>query len=1635
MMPGSFNCTSAECPTFVGIRPGLVGSTIVVLAMPDPPVNISGGVTMNFSIDVLPGANNNCPTITASAELTQTITGLSCPTEPGGVCSMAKVQLGSGDVILELSQPELTISTPLACRNTDGTINVSATLDISTQALEAGESVTINYYCADALGNPMGAPVASEVLNGPLAMGSVNPIGLNLSGCALNYGLVIEATGSCACAAVRTQVDIEYLINSFPDEQSVCEGVTPVDILFETGNTVANGIQFVYFTGAAAADPYSGGTVIGTGTGDGAEVTLSGASLPTAPGEYFIYAILNPTPGSAGCRPWALARLTVVMEPDPIELCAGQTYTLTAPGMFTNVEWFRNGVSVGTSNTYIVTLPGVYTFEAEDGDGCSAISCCSMVFEQGDCMSVGSTVWYDTNDNGIYDQSSENPIPGVTVQLYTAGGTLVATDVTDSNGDYYFGNLLAGMYYIQIPGTAMNLALSGLVSSTITNTTGGVDNNDNGEQPGGIGTVVTSETFTLVPDMEPVGAAEVGTGGIQDDGPAPAGFPDTNTDDDGNMTIDFGFAPAPMITHDKSFVSAVQQANGSYNVTYTITVNNQGAASSYNLTDTPNFDDDIAINSATYSTTNVIPAVVGAALSSTNAMTNILANDVVIGAGVSHIYTLSYNVTLNLAPASPGNNVYTACGSGTPGNPAPGEGLYNMTALDTNDDGTPEETDEVCGDLPYITHRKDAVTVSNVPNADGTYTVVYTVVVQNLGGESGTYDLTDTPTFDDDIVITEASYSTVNVVPAVGGGALSLINGQPNTLADDIVIPAGITQTYTLTYRVILDLSPISTDGGDNLYTSCGNTNNTLGPVSPDGSTPGQGLYNATVLDTNNDGTPEERDEICADLPYITHEKTGPVISAQQPNGSYNVTYTVTVRNLGGASGDYDLFDTPTFDDDIAINTASFTSTNPPNLSGPLSTTNGSTNTLAGDVNIAAGGVHTYTLAYNVTLNLAPASPGNNVYTACGSGTPGNSAPGEGLYNMTALDLNDDGTPEETDEVCGDLPYITHEKSGPVISAQQPNGSYNVTYTVVVTNTGGTSGDYDLFDTPTFDDDIAINTASFTSTNPPNLSGPLSTTNGATNTLAGDVIIAAGGVHTYTLSFNVTLNLAPASPGNNVYTACGSGTPGNPAPGEGLYNMTALDLNDDGTPEETDEVCGDLPYITHRKDAVTVSNVPNADGTYTVVYTVVVQNLGGESGTYDLTDTPTFDDDIVITEASYSTVNVVPAVGGGALSLINGQPNTLADDIVIPAGITQTYTLTYRVILDLSPISTDGGDNLYTSCGNTNNTLGPVSPDGSTPGQGLYNATVLDTNNDGTPEERDEICADLPYITHEKTGPVISAQQPNGSYNVTYTVTVRNLGGASGDYDLFDTPTFDDDIAINTASFTSTNPPNLSGPLSTTNGATNTLAGDVIIAAGGVHTYTLSFNVTLNLAPASPGNNVYTACGSGTPGNPAPGEGLYNMTALDLNDDGTPEETDEVCGDLPYITHEKTGPVISAQQPNGSYNVTYTVTVRNLGGASGDYDLFDTPTFDDDIAINTASFTSTNPPNLSGPLSTTNGATNTLAGDVIIAAGGVHTYTLSFNVTLNLAPGISGQQRVHRLRLRHAGQSCSGRRPVQHDGA
>lgn len=409
------------------------------------------------------------------------------------------------------------------------------------------------------------------------------------------------------------------------------------------------------------------GGILAFSEGGNPIATPSAANLSAGVHTISVTSTVNP----GNCSATVMFVVTVDAPDAPIALCSGQTYTLTAPASITNVEWFRNGLSVGTSNTYIVTQPGVYTFTGEDATTCTANSCCPKEFVEGDCLSVGSTVWYDVNDNGIYEQATENPIPGVTVQLYTGAGVFVASDITDSNGDYFFGNLPAGSYYVQLPAT--NPALTGYTSSSVTDTdregegTAGEDNDDNGVQSGGAGTVVVSPTFTLTANMEPIG--ELGSGGIQDDA---LDFAGVSKDNDGDMTIDFGFAQVANITHNKTLSSVVEQPDGSYNVTYLITVTNTGGASSYHLYDKPEFESHISINSASF-TTNA-PGNAGGSLSTTMGFNNPLATNQAIANGATHTYTVVFNVTLDLEIMPMVYETYLDCSGVYGGTPGAGRG-------------------------------------------------------------------------------------------------------------------------------------------------------------------------------------------------------------------------------------------------------------------------------------------------------------------------------------------------------------------------------------------------------------------------------------------------------------------------------------------------------------------------------------------------------------------------------------------------------------------------------------------------------------------------------------------------------------------------------------------------------------------------------------------------------------------------------------------------------------------------------------------------------------------------------------------------------------------------------------------------
>jgi hypothetical protein len=61
---------------------------------------------------------------------------------------------------------------------------------------------------------------------------------------------------------------------------------------------------------------------------------------------------------------------------------------------------------------------------------------------------VGDYVWSDKNGNGIQD-SSENGVADIIVNLYLADGTPAGTTTTDATGLYLFDELLPGDYYLE----------------------------------------------------------------------------------------------------------------------------------------------------------------------------------------------------------------------------------------------------------------------------------------------------------------------------------------------------------------------------------------------------------------------------------------------------------------------------------------------------------------------------------------------------------------------------------------------------------------------------------------------------------------------------------------------------------------------------------------------------------------------------------------------------------------------------------------------------------------------------------------------------------------------------------------------------------------------------------------------------------------------------------------------------------------------------------------------------------------------------------------------------------------------------------------------------------------------------------
>ncbi len=184
-------------------------------------------------------------------------------------------------------------------------------------------------------------------------------------------------------------------------------------------------------------------------------------------------------------------------------------------------------------------------------------------------LSVGDLVWTDANNDGFY-QTTEAVISGVLMNLYAdtdkngvyTPGTDVklASQSTNAQGKYLFQNLFPDDYVVQVDqsnftGSGKLVGYAASTGKTVTDPDDNLNNDNNGISLSGQG--VVARAVTLAARSEP-----------------------TNDGDgaNSNLTVDFGFFPQVDLQLTKA--DSVDPGVAGGPLTYTITVKNNGPATS-----------------------------------------------------------------------------------------------------------------------------------------------------------------------------------------------------------------------------------------------------------------------------------------------------------------------------------------------------------------------------------------------------------------------------------------------------------------------------------------------------------------------------------------------------------------------------------------------------------------------------------------------------------------------------------------------------------------------------------------------------------------------------------------------------------------------------------------------------------------------------------------------------------------------------------------------------------------------------------------------------------------------------------------------------------------------------------------------
>lgn len=1009
--------------------------------------------------------------------------------------------------------------------------------------------------------------------------------------------------------------------------------------------------------------------------------------------------------------------------------------------------------------------------------------------------------------------------------------------------------------------------------------------------------------------------------------------PDPNGD---GLPIEFSptvslLTPIPLIGVAKSASAPVKQNDGSYNVTFKITVKNLG---NENLTNVK-ITDALASVFIAPSTYSIIGNVVtsGSLVANANFNGGLITD--VLGAGstlpVGATQTAQFTVNVKGTGAFLNTAIATADGSLLPTTDISVDG----NDPDPNGDGLPLETLPTTVTLipvPIIGVSKSASTPSL--QADGSYNITFTIKVQNYGNEAlDNVQVTDALA---SVFVGPSVYSIVGNV--LTNGSLVANAGFNGGLDQSLLAPGSklaVGQSQTVSFTV--NVKPNTAFGpfiNTAVATGIGNQSALLTTdVSVDGNEP----------DPNGDGLPLEVLPTIVNLvPFpligISKSATTPVL---QPDGSYLVTFTITLKNYGNET----LQNVQVTDALVSIFGSSVYSIVGGVVANGTLVANAGFNgdlvqtLLAPGSTLAVGA----TQKINFTVKLKASTffgPFLNqaIATATGSLLPTTDLSVDG----NDPDPNGDGIPLETSPTALLLipaPVIGLAKSAsaPLL---QPNGSYNITYQFTVKNLGNVKLENVQIT------DVMASVFNIPGESSYSLLGPVvsSGTLIANPTFDGDLstnLLNTGSTLDVgeTQTVQVTINAKPViffGPFINTAVATASG--GLLPTMDISVDGTNPDPNGDGLPLETWPTIVTLipnPVIGISKNVT--STILQADGSYNVTYDIHLKNYGNVPlsnvfVTDNLSSIFGLSAGVSLTAAINTTGGLKANVnfdGYLDLNLLNGLQSNL------PIGGSETITYTVNV----KPGGVFG-PYCNTAIATATGPLGVgLTLDISTIG------TNPDPNGNGTPNESGENeCTPLtltpnPIIGVAKAASTPTLQSDGNSYNVTFTITVKNMGNvALTDVTVLDdlTATFPGGVSVVPVGGISTTGSLLANSNYDGNVDKGLLAPGSTLAIGA--TGTIVF--TLNAVPGSNFGPFYnSSVAAAKAGAQITSDISTSGTNPDPNNNGNPGDAGESSATAfsftpnPVIGVAKAASSPLLQQSDGSYNTTITFTVQNLGNA------------------------------------------------------------------------------------------------------